>query len=120
MEGEGRMIKKAVWMAGGLAAAVIAIIALMGAQTNVAQEATIQDLLDLLLTEDGENRLEIIEEMLEDIDREVDLVHTVAEQMLDEQYGIFETQEWTLSDIKYQLNLIEAQLDQIETCSCTP
>ena len=112
------MMKRMIWTAGTFAALAIGIIALTGAQTNVAQDATIQDLLNLLLTEDGESRLDIIEAMLADIDREVDLIYSVAGQMLEEQYGFFETEEWTLSDIKFQLNQIETQLDQIEGCSC--
>jgi len=110
--------RRAIWLAGAFVVLGFAIIALTGAQSNEAQDATIQDLLNILVTEDGTSRLDLIEGMLEDIDREVDLIHSVAERMLDEQYGIFETQEWTLSDIKYQLNQIEGQLDQIENCSC--
>jgi len=111
-------VKKAVWVAGTLMIASIVIVSLLGAQSNVSQDATIQDLLDLLLTEEGESRLDIIEAMLEDIDHEVDLVYEVAQQMLDDQYGFFETEEWTLSDIKFQLNQIETQLDRIETTCC--
>jgi peptidoglycan hydrolase CwlO-like protein len=114
------MKRKAIWAIGILAITALAVLALTGAQTNVAQDATIQDLLDLLLTEDGESRLDHIRVMLDDIDSEVDLIHSVAEKMLEEQYGIFEAQEWTLSDIKYQLNQIEAQLDAIEACCCSP
>jgi len=114
------MTRRAVWLIAALAVTAAAIIVLVGAQSNVSQSPTIQDLMDLLLTEDGTSRLDLIEEMLKDIDHEVDLIHTVADKMLDEQYGIFDAQEWTLTDIKYQLNLIEAQLDTIEACSCTP
>jgi hypothetical protein len=114
------MVRKAVWAAGALAIMAIAIVALIGAQTDVKQDATIQDLLDLLLTEEGASRLDVIEAMLEDIDNEVDLIHDVAEQMVDEQYGFFETEEWTLSDIKFQLNQIETQLGDIKTCLLCP
>jgi len=114
------MAKKAIWLAGTLGILAIAIVALMGAQTNVSQDATIQDLLDLLVTEDGESRLDLIEEMLADIDQEVDLIHDVASKMLEDQYGFFETEEWTLSDIRYQLSLIEVQLDDIKTCLLCP
>lgn len=114
------MTKKAIWIASALAVLAIFVVALMGAQTNTAQDATIEDLLNLLVTEDGESRLSVIEAMLEDIDGEIDLVHAVAEQMLEEQYGFFEADEWSASDIKHQLNVIEAQLDRIEACSCSP
>ncbi|MBE0635872.1 hypothetical protein IH601_07745 [Candidatus Bipolaricaulota bacterium] len=118
------MTKKRIWLTGALVALTIAAVALMGAQSNVSQDATIQDLLDLLTTEDGLSRLDVIEGMLEDIDREVDLVYAVAEQMLDDQYGFFAAEEWNTSDIKDQLNQIEIQLDEIKTktdcMSCSP
>ena len=91
---------------------------LAGGHSPWPREATIQDLLNLLVTEDGESRIDQLQSLLEDIDHEVDLIHSVAEKMLEEQYGIFETQEWSLSDIKFQLNQIELQLNTIEGCSC--
>ena len=108
------MTRKGIWLAGTLVALAIAVVVLMGAQSNVSQDATIQDLLDLLITEDGLSRLDAIEEMLEDIDREVDLIHAVAEQMLDDQFGFFATEEWTLSDIMSQLNRIEIEIEMLE------
>jgi hypothetical protein len=111
------MTKKGIWLTMALLTLTVTVIALMGAQSNVSQDATIQDLLDLLTTEDGLSRLDVIEGMLEDIDREVDLVHAVAEQMLDDQYGFFATEEWNISDIKHQLDLIQTKLDCI---SCSP
>ena len=114
------MTRRAIWIAGALVVLAIAAMALMGAQSNVSQDATIQDLFDLLVTEAGESRLDMIEALLADIDYEVDVIHAVAEQMLDDQYGFFESEEWSLSDIKHQLNLVEAQLDAIEACSCAP
>jgi len=108
------MTKKGIWLTGALVALTLAVVVLMGAQSNVSQDATIQDLLDLLITEDGLSRLDAIDEMLEDIDREVDLIHAVAEQMLDDQYGFFETEEWHVSDIKHQLDVIEAQVQKLD------
>lgn len=111
------MTKKGIWLTGALVALTIAAVALMGAQSNVSQDATIQDLLDLLTTEDGLSRLDVIEEMLEDIDREVDIIHAVAEQMLEEQYGFFATEEWNISDIKHVLDEIKAKTDCISCAS---
>ena len=111
------MTRKGIWLTGALVALTIVVIALMGAQSNVSQNATIQDLLDLLTTEEGLSRLDAIDEMLDDIDREVDLIHAVAQQMLDDQYGFFATEEWNISDIKHQLDVIQAKTDCI---SCSP
>ncbi len=114
------MIKRGVWLAAAIVVLAVGVVALLGAQSNETQDVTIQDLLDLLVTEDGQSRLDIIEAMIEEIEHEVDVIHSVAERMLQEQYGFFEAEEWTLSDIKFQLNQIEAQLDAIESCCCTP
>ena len=40
--------------------------------------------------------------------------------MLDEQYGFFEAEEWTLDDLKFQLNTIEAVLSDIKDCIGCP
>ena len=39
------------------------------------------------------SRLDVLEEWIADIDEEVDLIHDVAERMLEEQYGFFEQEE---------------------------
>lgn len=112
------MMKKAAWVIGAVIVLVIGVIALTGAQSNVSQDATIQDLVELLLAEDGQSRLELLEGELEDIDTEVDLIHSVAERMLDDQYGFFDAEKWSLTDIKAHLNRIEERLDAIEACTC--
>jgi len=108
------MTRKAVWLVGTLGILAIAFISLTGAQMNVSQDATIQDLFELLVTEEGESRLELLEAEIEDMYGKIDLIYSVAERMLEDQYGFFETEEWTLADIKYHLNLIEAKIDQIK------
>jgi hypothetical protein len=99
------------------------VLATVGVLLTLAQQegqtnATIDDLYRLLTTEDGRSRLDVLEEWLADIDEEVDLVHSVAERMLEEQYGLFDQQEWTLDDLKYQLNTIEAMLQDLLGCPC--
>ena len=102
-------------------AAVVLIAVLLAAQFSQQSQPTLLDLYNLLLTEEGENRLTLlsdrldaIEEKIDDIDVEVDLVHTVAVKMLDDQYGFFATHEWTLEDMKFLLEEIDRQLDTIE------
>ena len=83
------------------------------------QESTsIEDLYRLLTTEDGRNRLNVLEEWIADIDEEVDLIHSVATSMLEEQYGFFAQDQWTNEDLTFQLNRIEAMLQEIKDCSC--
>jgi len=91
-------------------------VTLAFAQQDGGADVTVEDLYRLLMTEDGRNRLDVLEEWLADIDEEVDLIHGVAERMLDDQYGFFDQQEWTLDDLKFQLNTIEAMVQDIKDC----
>lgn len=101
------------------AAALFAV--LLAAQFSQQSQPTLLDLYNLLVTEEGENRLallhdrlDVIEEKIDDVDIEVDLIHSVALKMLEDQYGLFEAQEWTLDDMKFLLEGIDRQLDTIE------
>jgi len=105
----------------GVVAIVGVCLALFAGQTPSPSPVTLQQVYDLLVTQDGKNRLELLEarldameEELKDIDAEVDLIHQVAQKMLDDQYGLFDVQRWTLDDIKYMLDAIQRQLDDIE------
>jgi len=113
------MNKKAMWLLGIVLMVALASAFLVFAQTNTPSNKTIDDIYRLLTTEDGKNRLDILEQWITDIDEEVDEIHTVAARMLDDQYGFFEQEEWTLDDLKFQLNTIESMLQKIlEDCSC--
>lgn len=105
----------------GAVAIVGVCLALFAGQTSSPSPVTLQQVYDLLVTKDGRNRLELlevrvaaIENMVQDIDAEVDLIHQVAQKMLDDQYGLFDVQNWTLDDIKYMLDAIQRQLDDIQ------
>jgi Tfp pilus assembly protein PilN len=120
---EERMKRRGYQVAGFLGAVAIVgvCLALFAGQTSSPSPVTLQQIYDLLVTQDGKNRLELLEtrldamqEELEDIDAEVDLIHEVAQKMLDDQYGLFDVQRWTLDDIKYMLDAIQRQLDDIE------
>lgn len=103
------------------ALAATAIGALWGwGQSQQPHAVTIEDLYRLLTTEDGRSRLDVVEEWLTDIDEEVDIIHSVAERMLEEQYGFFEQEEWTLDDLKFQLDRIEAMVQELKVCLSCP
>ena len=87
-------------------------------QPQDQESKSIEDLYRLLTTEDGRNRLNILEEWIADIDEEVDLIHSVATSMLEEQYGFFTQDQWTNEGLTFQLNRIEAILQEIKDCSC--
>jgi len=97
------------------AAALLAV--LLGAQFSQQSQPTLQDLYNLLVTEEGENRIALLHDRLDEIEAQlddVDLIHSVAQKMLEDQYWLFEDQEWTLDDIKLLLDGIDRQLDTIE------
>jgi hypothetical protein len=105
----------------GAVAIVGVCLALFAGQTSSPSPVTLQQVYDLLVTQGGQSRLALLEarvtameEELGDIDAEVDLIHQVAQKMLDDQYGLFDVQRWTLDDIKYMLDAMQRQLDDIE------
>jgi hypothetical protein len=110
------MNRKLLWLIGPLFIIATVGVALAWAQTTRLENATVQDLYDLLVTADGLNRLDILEKKLDDIDDEVDLIHSVAERMLDEQYGFFQRSDWTLDDVRYALQKIDDMLRNCLTC----
>ncbi|MEN6368357.1 MAG: hypothetical protein ABFD77_01495 [Thermotogota bacterium] len=105
----------------GAVAIVGVCLALFAGQTSSPAPVTLQQVYDLLVTPEGKNRLDLlearmtaVEEELADLDAEVDLVHQVSVKMTDSQYGFFDVQKWTLDDIKYMLDAMQRQLDDIE------
>jgi hypothetical protein len=112
------MKRRSVYLVIAALALIAASVLLTWGQPQEEESATIQDLYQLLTTEDGRNRLDILEEWILDIDEEVDLVHSVAMSMLEEQYGFFAQEEWTSEDLTFQLNRIEELLQDVKDCSC--
>ncbi len=108
------MTRKGIWLALGLALLTIVAVVLIGAQPSSSSGATIQDIYDLLTTEGGINRLDLMEAEMDYIHEKVDLIHSVAKRMLEEEYTFFEREEWTLSDIKYHLNQMDLMLSDIK------
>ncbi len=115
------MKRRVAWLVlAVIAVAMIGVLLVLAQQDASTEQITIEDLYRLLTTEDGKNRLDVLEGWIMDIDAEVDLIHSVAERMLQEQYGFFEAEEWTLEDLKFQLNVIETMVQDLKTCSGCP
>jgi len=105
----------------------ILFIALSASQATIRQPATLESIYDLLVTEDGENCLDLIEqrisaleELVQDIDGEVDLIYLQAKEMMEEEGWQFEKQQWTLDDIKFLLDSLADKVDCIyeNTAGC--
>ena len=103
------------WMIGipVLLAGAILFIALSASQSTMRPPATLESIYDLLITEDGESRLDLIEQrisaleqLVQDIDAEVDLIYLQAKEMMEEEGWQFEQRQWTLDDIKYLLDTL--------------
>ena len=110
------------WMIGApvLLVGAILFIALSASQGTIRQPATLESIYDLLITEDGESRLDLIEqrigaleELTQDIDDEVDVIYLQAKEMMEEEGWQFEKQQWTLDDIKFLLDDIKDKTDCI-------
>jgi hypothetical protein len=105
---------RTIWLVCGVLLFALAAVVLMGAQPSSSNSATIQDVIDLLTNEEGVNRLDALEEEVNYIHEKVDLIHSVAKRMLEEESRFFEQEEWTLSDIKYDLTQMEITLEDIK------
>ncbi|MFC2079148.1 hypothetical protein ACFLSZ_04125 [Candidatus Bipolaricaulota bacterium] len=112
------MNKRVMWLLIVVCLVALASVFLAFAQSDTPSNITLEDIYRLLITEDGRNRLDVLEEWIADVDEEVDLIHAVAERMLQDQYGFFEQEEWTLDDLKFQLNTIESMLEDVRDCAC--
>jgi len=108
-----------------LAAVVVALsavfVALFAGQVAPTAPVTMRDLYDLLVTPEGENRLVLIgarldavESQLQETGARIDQLsiqeRTRAEQINRE----MQTQNWTMTDLKYAIDAVKRQLDQIE------
>jgi len=120
---------KSWWIIGApvLLVGAILFIALSASQATIRQPATLESIYDLLITEDGKSRLDLIEqrigaleELAQDIDDEVDLVYLQAKEMMEEEGWQFEKQEWTLDDMKFLLDTLADRVDCIyeNTAGC--
>lgn len=112
------MNRRVVYFVSAALVLITVGVLLTWGQSEDQESATIQDLYRLLTTEDGSNRLDVLEEWIADIDEEVDLIHTVAQRMLEDQYGFFAQEVWTSEDIEFQLDRIEELLQSVKNCSC--
>lgn len=83
-------------------------------QLSTEQAVSLEDIYGLLVTEEGQNRLDLIEAKLTDIDDEVDLIYIQAKEMMEEEGWQFEKQSWTLDDVKFLLDIISAEINAIQ------
>ena len=83
-------------------------------QLDTQQAISLEDIYALLVTEDGESRLDLIETQLAELDGKVDLIYLQAKEMMEEEGWQFEKQQWTLDDIKFLLDIITAELNAIQ------
>jgi len=108
------MIRRLWLIALLIAVALGMILFIVFAANEPKRVVTLDDIYALLTTVDGENRLEEMADLLHDVDEEVDLIYTQAECMRKEDLARAEGQLWTLDDMKYSLDSMNARLTGIE------
>jgi len=108
------MIRRLWLIALLIAVALGMILFIVFAANEPKRVVTLDDIYALLTTVDGENRLEEMADLLHDVDEEVDLIYTQAERMRKEDLARAEGQLWTLDDMKYSLDSMNARLTGIE------
>ena len=112
-----RKVERNWWMLAlvlGIAGSLL-FVAFSASQSGAKGSVSLEDIYGLLVTDDGQNRLDIIVELLEDIDEEVDLIYLQAKEMMEEEGWQFEKQRWTLDDIKLLLDELEIKVNCIAT-----
>ena len=119
------------WWLVVLCVACTAVLAgfLFAGQYTSSEQKTIADLYALLVTPEGENRLELIqgrlddlEEMVEDVDHEIDLVYAAEVARQEDAARQDEAQTWSLNDIKFQLDDLARTVADIQESveNCCP
>lgn len=95
----------------GLSLGIVLLIAFSAAQPEAEKTVTLEDIYTLLFTEEGENRLELIQQELESLHRHM---HGDFSEYLEKQGWILEEQGWTLDDILFLLDVMSDMLDDIK------
>lgn len=95
-------------------AGILLFFVFAAGQLDTQQAVSLEDIYALLVTEDGENRLDLIEAQLAELDVKVDLIYLQTKEMMEEEGWQFEKQQWTLDDIKFLLDIITAELNTVQ------
>ncbi len=73
-----------------------------------------ESLLALLTTAEGQNRLDLIDQKITDLDKEVGSLYQLELAVQQDIASGAEKQEWTLSDIMFLLQEIKQKLNDID------
>ena len=104
------MNKKRGWITAlvAVAVAIILFFTLFAAQTPPKTEVTLENLYTLLVTEDGQNRLDQIENSLEALQGKIEEMGTNIEAIqtcINQMKSTVEQQEWKKWDWEWTLRL---------------
>ena len=97
----------------GIAGILLFFVFVTG-QLDTQRAISLEDIYALLVTEDGETRLDLIDAQLADLNEKIDLTYLQVKEMMEEDGWQFEKQQWTLDDIKFLLDIITAELNAIQ------
>ena len=85
-------------------------------QTPQTQKpVTLEEVYALLVTEDGQNRLDVIEKKLADLDEKMDILYKLETEVHDDATQEAEETSWTLSDMMFLLHTLDSKLDDLLT-----
>lgn len=102
---------------------------LFAGQYAPSDQKTIEDLYALLVTPEGENRLELLDARLEtleaklgDVEHKADLLYVEAIAHEEELARQTEAQNWALADIKFQIDDLSRQITEVKDAvqNCCP
>lgn len=95
----------------GLSLGTVLLIAFSAAQPEAEKTVTLEDIYTILFTEEGENRLELIQQEVENIHREI---HGDFSEHLEKQGRLLEEQRRILDDIMFLLDVMSDMLDDMK------
>ena len=106
-----------ILMVGAIAlGAALFFVLFAGQQAPQTQKpVTLEEVYALLVDKDGKNRLDAIEQKLEDLDTELDLTYQHELQLIEDEAQRAEEHAWSNSDLMFFLQKLDSKLDQIIT-----
>jgi len=112
----------AIALAGAVAGAVF-FIAFAATQVATRDAVTLESIYARLVTEDGRDRLGIIEEQLALISQDLEGITACTATMkgnLEDSSKYLEEQEWSLLDMRLLLDAMRGKIDTIISCLTCP
>jgi len=91
------------------------LVLFAGQQAPQTQQkaVTLEEIYALLVDKEGNNRLDAIEQQVEDLDTELDLIYQHELKLIEDEAQRAEEHAWSNTDLMFFLQKLDSKLDQI-------